>query len=96
MRHTHSTLKAHFDAFKAADITREWSRVNGLDAQPSLEFTHTQINHFDQAGPDHLSEALFGIQHFYFEARSTDYHHLSVYPDLIRRPFSVLPKIKQV
>lgn len=88
--HAKLTLETHHAAFSSAGLAQAWPRVIGLVVQPGLEFTPTDIHHFDRAAPDHLSSALSDTPHVCFEAHSTDYQHPEVYPDLARRHFSVL------
>lgn len=86
-----ATITAHRDAFSALGLEHTaWQRAVGLVVQPGLEFAPDHIHRFELSAPDLLSPVLDGHDGLSFEAHSTDYQSLDVFPALAQRHFAVL------
>ena len=81
-----ATLKAHRDAFTAAQIALD--QIGGLVVQPGVEFSPMEVHHLPLQRDPQLLDALKDWPNLCLEAHSTDYQHPEAYPRLAQLGFA--------
>ena len=84
------TFEVHKAAFEALGLTRAFSRVVALVVQPGVEFSHSDVVHFDDRKALALSEVLNSFPGIVFEAHSTDYQTGEGLRSLVENGFGIL------
>lgn len=84
------THDAHRSAFAARGLDDAFSRVIALVVQPGVEFSHTDVMHFDAERAKALSATLSAYPGIVFEAHSTDYQTTGGLRALVANGFAIL------
>ena len=84
------TFEVHRAAFAASGLQCAFSRVMALVVQPGVEFSHSDVVHFDARKADALSEVLNSFPGIVFEAHSTDYQSGEELRSLVENGFAIL------
>ncbi len=84
------TYEAHKASFEALGLQGAYSRVMALVVQPGVEFSHSDVVHFDARKAHSLSEVLKSFPGIVFEAHSTDYQTGDGLRSLVENGFAIL------
>ncbi len=84
------THYAHQSAFEARGLDDAFSRVIALVVQPGVEFSHSDVIHFDADRAKALSATLSAYPGIVFEAHSTDYQTIGGLRALVANGFAIL------
>ncbi|MFV0432230.1 MAG: D-tagatose-bisphosphate aldolase, class II, non-catalytic subunit [Alphaproteobacteria bacterium] len=84
------TYQIHKDIFAQAGLSDIWENVVALVVQPGVEFDHHNIVDYEPAKAKELIAALDDMEHFVYEAHSTDYQKNQAFKDLIHDHFAIL------
>ena len=84
------TFEVHEAAFEASGLQSALSRVIALVVQPGVEFSHSDVVHFDARKALALSEVLNSFPGIVFEAHSTDYQTGEGLRSLVENGFVIL------
>ncbi|MDE0305710.1 MAG: class II D-tagatose-bisphosphate aldolase, non-catalytic subunit [Albidovulum sp.] len=84
------TYEAHKSAFEALGLQDAFSRVVALVVQPGVEFSHSDVTHFDPPKAQALSDVLESFPGIVFEAHSTDYQTAEGLRSLVDSGFAIL------
>ncbi len=84
------TLDLHRAAFREIGLQDAFSRVIALVVQPGVEFTNSNVIHFDTRKAQALSAALKAHPGLVFEAHSTDFQTIDGLRGLVENGFAFL------
>ncbi len=84
------THDAHRSAFQARGLGDAFARVIALVVQPGVEFSRTDVIHFDVGAAQALSATLANYPGLVFEAHSTDYQTREGLRALVGNGFAIL------
>ncbi|MCY3879796.1 MAG: class II D-tagatose-bisphosphate aldolase, non-catalytic subunit [Rhodobacteraceae bacterium] len=84
------TYEVHEKAFESLRLQQAFSRVIALVVQPGVEFSHTDIVHFEAGKAQALRRTLQSFPGIVFEAHSTDYQTGDGLHNLVANGFAIL------
>ncbi len=84
------TYEIHKKTFNSYGLGNIWRNIVGLVVQPGVEFDHHNIFDYEPEKAQSLSLALQEMEHFVFEAHSTDYQKDEAFKSLIADHFAIL------
>lgn len=84
------TYQIHKKIFTAHGLGHIWDNIVALVVQPGVEFDHHNIFDYEPQKAIELSEALDNMEHFVYEAHSTDYQKDDAFKALVNGHFAIL------
>lgn len=84
------THDVHRSAFQARGLDDAFARVIALVVQPGVEFSHTDVIHFDVGKAQALAATLANYPGLVFEVHSTDYQSCEGLRALVGNGFAIL------
>lgn len=84
------TYNVHKEIFAKHGLSDVWENIVALVVQPGVEFDHHSVFDYDPKKAVSLVSALDQMEHFVFEAHSTDYQKDGAFKALIEDHFAIL------
>lgn len=84
------TYQIHKDIFAQHGLADVWGNIIALVVQPGVEFDHDTIFDYAPEKAVDLSKALTDMEHFVYEAHSTDYQKDKAFKQLVHDHFAIL------
>jgi D-tagatose-1,6-bisphosphate aldolase subunit GatZ/KbaZ len=84
------TITQTKEAFNALGLEKAWERVIAVVVQPGVEFYDQDIETYNPAQAQHLSELIENYSNLAYEAHSTDFQPQASLENLVRDHFVIL------